>query len=77
MAAYGSRSPRTRPKPSSALTTKAPASLPEHVERIFDRFFSYRPIAAQRPDHDGLGFAIARSIIEAYGGTIRAMNLTP
>jgi two-component system sensor histidine kinase ChvG len=55
---------------------EGPGIPPEHVDRIFDRFFSYRP-DAQRPDHDGLGLAIARSIIEAYGGTIRAMNLTP
>jgi two-component system sensor histidine kinase ChvG len=54
-----------------------PGIPPEHVERIFDRFFSFRPEAGQRRDHDGLGLAIARSIIEAYGGTIRAMNRTP
>jgi two-component system sensor histidine kinase ChvG len=56
---------------------EGPGIPPEHVERIFDRFFSFRPDAAQRRDHDGLGLAIARSIIEAYGGTIRATNLTP
>jgi two-component system, OmpR family, sensor histidine kinase ChvG len=56
---------------------EGPGIPPEHVERIFDRFFSFRPDPAQRRDHDGLGLAIARSIVEAYGGTIRAMNLTP
>ncbi|HYK06104.1 MAG TPA: ATP-binding protein [Thermoanaerobaculia bacterium] len=60
---------------------EGPGIPPEHVERIFDRFFSFRPDPGQRRgdkgDHDGLGLAIARSIIEAYGGTIQAMNLTP
>lgn len=56
---------------------EGPGIPPEHVERIFDRFFSFRPDPGPRRDHDGLGLAIARSIIEAYGGTIRAMNRTP
>ncbi|MEA2463247.1 MAG: two-component system, OmpR family, sensor histidine kinase ChvG [Acidobacteriota bacterium] len=56
---------------------EGPGIPPEHVERIFDRFFSFRPDPTRRHDHDGLGLAIARSIIEAYGGTIQAMNRTP
>ncbi len=59
------------------IDDEGPGIPPEHVDRIFDRFFSFRPNVTQRADHDGLGLAIARSIIEAYGGTIRAMNLTP
>ena len=56
---------------------EGPGIPPEHVERIFDRFFSFRPDPGQRHDHDGLGLAIARSITEAYGGTIQATNRTP
>jgi two-component system sensor histidine kinase ChvG len=56
---------------------EGPGIPPEHVERIFDRFFSFRPTPGQRHDHDGLGLAIARSILEVYGGTIRATNRTP
>ena len=56
---------------------EGPGIPPEHIERIFDRFFSFRPDPGQRRDHDGLGLAIARSIVEAYGGTIQASNLTP
>jgi two-component system sensor histidine kinase ChvG len=56
---------------------EGPGIPPEHLERIFDRFFSFRPQDDARRDHDGLGLAIARAIIEAYGGTITASNRTP
>lgn len=58
------------------IDDQGPGIPPEHLERIFDRFFSFRP-ASETREHDGLGLAIARAIIEGYGGTIRAMNLTP
>jgi two-component system sensor histidine kinase ChvG len=54
---------------------EGPGIFPEHLDRIFERFFSFRPEA--RGDHDGLGLAISRAILEAYGGTITAANRTP
>lgn len=56
---------------------EGPGIPPEHLERIFDRFFTFRPGQDDRARHDGLGLAIARAVIEGYGGTIRASNLTP
>lgn len=44
-----------------------------NLERIFDRFFTYRPADAQR-EHVGLGLAIAKQIVESYGGSISAAN---
>jgi two-component system, OmpR family, sensor histidine kinase ChvG len=48
--------------------------IPEsHLDRVFARFFTYRP-AEGRGDHVGLGLAIARQIVESYGGSIVASN---
>jgi len=50
--------------------------IPEaHLEKIFDRFFTYRPGEPHARDgHTGLGLAISRAIVEGYGGTITAGN---
>ena len=56
---------------------EGPGIPPEHLDRIFDRFFTFRPQNETRGDHDGLGLAIARAIVEAYGGTITASNRSP
>ena len=47
-----------------------------HLERVFERFFSYRPADGAR-EHVGLGLAIARQIVERYGGRIAASNRSP
>ena len=47
--------------------------IPEtHRDRIFDRFFQYRPQG--RNGHTGLGLAIVKAIVDGYGGSIRARN---
>ena len=52
----------------------------EHLDRIFDRFFTYRPDSpatgngSRREDHTGLGLAIAKAIVEGHGGTLKAAN---
>jgi two-component system, OmpR family, sensor histidine kinase ChvG len=52
---------------------RGPGIPAAHLERVFERFFSFRPGESVR-DHMGLGLAIARAIVEGYGGTIRARN---
>ena len=48
--------------------------IPEgHLDRIFQRFFTYRP-GDPRREHVGLGLAIAKQIVESYGGQIAAAN---
>jgi two-component system, OmpR family, sensor histidine kinase ChvG len=59
------------------IDDEGPGIPPEHLERVFERFFTFRPGSADSRTHDGLGLAIARAIIEGYGGTIRAENLSP
>lgn len=61
----------------SALVTVAdqgPGVPPEHVEKIFARFFSYRPGSPNANGHAGLGLPIAKAIVEGYGGTIEVVN---
>jgi two-component system sensor histidine kinase KdpD len=47
---------------------------PEHLERIFDKF--YRVTAADRVTGTGLGLSICKGIIEAHNGRIWAQNLS-
>jgi two-component system, OmpR family, sensor histidine kinase ChvG len=52
----------------------------EHLERIFDRYFSQRPAldaSGDRQTHFGIGLWVARRNVEALGGTIEAENRQP
>ena len=56
-----------------AVSDRGPGIPESHRERIFERFFTYRQGAGSgRHEHAGLGLAIARAIVEAYGGVIAA-----
>lgn len=50
----------------------------EHLDRIFARFFSYRPSEnsnrANGNQHAGLGLAIVKAIVEGYNGSVTASN---
>ena len=49
--------------------------IPEsRLEKIFDRFYSERPVAESFGMHSGLGLSIAKQIIESHGGLIYAEN---
>lgn len=52
---------------------RGPGIPDAHMARIFERFFTYRPVDARR-EHVGLGLAIAKQIVESYGGRISAAN---
>ena len=46
----------------------------ENLETVFQRFYTARPKGTAFGTNSGLGLSIARQIIEAHGGTIRAEN---
>ena len=52
-----------------SVTDTGPGIAPEQLARVFDRFWQAR---AARRAGAGLGLAIARGIVEAHGGRIRA-----
>lgn len=47
---------------------------PEHLSRIFDRFYRADPSRHRSNEGAGLGLAITRSIIRAHGGEISAQS---
>ncbi len=51
-----------------------PGIAPEHLARVFDRFYRADSSRARHTGGNGLGLSIARALIEAHGGEIRAGN---
>ena len=55
-----------------AVEDEGPGVPPEHLERIFDKFFRDR--IADSANGTGLGLSICRAIVRAEGGSIWAEN---
>ncbi|MBX7248582.1 MAG: sensor histidine kinase [Caulobacteraceae bacterium] len=51
-----------------------PGVPPENLESVFERFYTSRPKGTAFGGNSGLGLAIARQIVEAHGGDVRADN---
>lgn len=57
-----------------SVADEGPGIPPEVRERVFERFNSLRPADEDFGSHSGLGLAIARTIVEAHGGTLTATD---
>ncbi len=51
-----------------------PGIPPENLETVFERFYTSRPKGQAFGGNSGLGLSIARQIVEAHGGQVRAEN---
>lgn len=51
-----------------------PAIDPQHIDKLFDRFYRIDPSRAQPGDSGGLGLAIVHSIMNLHGGQVRVVS---
>ena len=51
-----------------------PVIAPEHLGKLFDRFYRVDPSRAQPGDSGGLGLAIVQSIMQLHGGRVRVSS---
>ncbi|HEX4551734.1 heavy metal sensor histidine kinase [Pseudomonas sp.] len=53
---------------------QGPVIAPEHLGKLFDRFYRVDPSRAQPGDSGGLGLAIVQSILLLHGGRVRVSS---
>ncbi|HVL42344.1 MAG TPA: HAMP domain-containing sensor histidine kinase, partial [Brevundimonas sp.] len=72
-----SRDPTDPDRPARVqVDDDGPGIPPENLETVFQRFYTSRPKGTAFGANSGLGLSIARQIVEAHGGAIRAENRT-
>lgn len=53
---------------------QGPPIAPQHLDKVFDRFYRVDPSRAEPGDSGGLGLAIVRSIMLLHGGQVRVSS---
>ncbi|KQY90870.1 MULTISPECIES: stimulus-sensing domain-containing protein [unclassified Brevundimonas] len=70
-----SRDPADPDRPARVhIDDDGPGIPPDNLETVFQRFYTSRPKGTAFGANSGLGLSIARQIVEAHGGRIRAEN---
>jgi signal transduction histidine kinase len=65
------------PSTTIAVCDEGPGIPPEEAQRVFERFYRSDAARSTRDGGAGLGLAIARWIVDAHGGSIRAEQRDP
>jgi anti-sigma regulatory factor (Ser/Thr protein kinase) len=67
---------RARGRLIATIDDDGPGMPPDNLETIFERFYTSRPKGRAFGGNSGLGLSIARQIVEAHGGELKAENRT-
>jgi len=57
-----------------AVADNGEGIAPEHIDRVFARFYRVDPARSRASGGTGIGLAIVRAIVEAHGGTVTATS---